>query len=448
MGNALATRERLRFEHISDSSGLVVIDECNRGSMCILVIETDAYGTQTYIVSKSANAGASDNSLVRLGAVGRVRGRVTGPVDCSVSNLRVAVQVNSDGGGYEGFATTTTNQKGEFEVPAVLAGHAQISLDLPDDFPFDHPPYTFDIKQDDVTPFDLKLARLKWLVGQCRDRETKQPVGGVGVHIVGPGVDRNIKSHQSGRFRFKLIPGRYELRIASPRGFVAPESSFSYVEIDEAFDDGATLPESTFELDRGTDVTGVVLDANDKPVPEAAISAIWPPSNNPLTYLRDRQAISDANGQFTLVDVWRGGPVRITAQTDDAATLQPTFYLVDSRVPLKLRVLPEASIRVSGQVVDSEKQGIAGANVSVWRRFKNGDDRIIWSHVVKGCFGIRTDHQGCFVAPIELSRSEPYEIVVAAQGFVCSESTTVDMSGADGRDLHVPTIRLMRDASQ
>jgi protocatechuate 3,4-dioxygenase beta subunit len=110
-------------------------------------------------------------------------------------------------------------------------------------------------------------------------------------------------------------------------------------------------------------VSGVVLDEDDKPIPDVKVSLDWNNESSELT---------DSNGRFTLNHFPRG-KARINAQkqgyyesnSEEAASGEKDFEItmVKAESQTQRPTLPSGDAVISGRVVDNHGQPIAGANI-------------------------------------------------------------------------------------
>ncbi|RMH39140.1 MAG: carboxypeptidase regulatory-like domain-containing protein [Deltaproteobacteria bacterium] len=139
-----------------------------------------------------------------------------------------------------------------------------------------------------------------------------------------------------GRFVLARVPdGRYRLRVTGP----GIEDTY----IEEPFEvDGRDVDLGDIVVRRGIARSGVVVDADGRPVAKARVSVA----------VRGRVSTleSDADGRFALPTLAAGVPLRVKASTDDAAS--DWIDVGEAQTTVEVRLAEAATGGISGALVD------------------------------------------------------------------------------------------------
>ena len=134
---------------------------------------------------RTLGAGYHTHQRVSARAGGRVSGRVVTGAGQPVSGLRVRAETFPDGydlGGTLGSGSVTTDENGQFEIPAMAAGRLSLVLDLRSrpDLPFRGlPPANQVVEAGRTTSVGIRLKRAVHIEGVIRERGTGLPIAGV-----------------------------------------------------------------------------------------------------------------------------------------------------------------------------------------------------------------------------------------------------------------------------
>lgn len=139
---------------------------------------------------------------------------------------------------------------------------------------------------------ELRLARAGRIVGQVIDVATRKPLSDARL-IAGPQVSdfaAQAFSDVEGKFTLKSLPPG-KTRVTVYRAGSAPEMT----EVEVASGEEKSI---LVKLGQPRDITGTVLDAADKPAPEAFLETRAWRGGDTLTL----RTVSDEKGRFTLLD--------------------------------------------------------------------------------------------------------------------------------------------------
>ncbi len=166
---------------------------------------------------------------------------------------------------------------------------------------------------EDTRKLEVTVSGGITLAGKVVDAESK-PVAGADVSVIlhtsnyGSGLGSSqVRTDKNGRYEYKAIPGDMTYSVqASADGYGEDSTD---LEVSDAVDSRVDIEPLT--LKKATmSVSGIVVDANDKPVPGARVYI----NGDGQQY---RQGKSDAKGRFT-IDKLCQGRIQVSAQLDQA----------------------------------------------------------------------------------------------------------------------------------
>ncbi len=171
---------------------------------------------------------------------------------------------------------------------------------------------------------------------------------------------QTVTTAADGSYRFSgLAPTAYQIGINKPSGYTFPKTGgFSFASLTP--ESGSELKNINFTLTRGLSISGVVVDDEGKPIPQASISGSAHDGND------DSEAKTDDSGAFTLSGFNAGTRVDLYAYKEGFA--QPTrdprerrrgYDLKQNLTGIKMVLIPGAT--VSGTVVDTRGAPVRGA---------------------------------------------------------------------------------------
>ncbi len=208
----------------------------------------------------------------------------------------------------------------------------------------------------------------------------------------------NSTTDPNGVARIRLMPGDYELTGVYKQGYTHPDDRESFtVEVDK-----------TKQLERTLSglptITGVVYDDAGEPL-EGVEVKIMPQGGG-----REKQ-MSDAEGKFTVTwdpryrssDTVRCLVARHTGRNLAVAQLAGE---ASSTAELKLR----PGVTLTGEVVDPNGRGIAGAELRIMLRVSN------WGSTLESSRDVRTDTEGKFEVPA-IPSDQQYNVTALARGY-------------------------------
>lgn len=404
-----------KFAKTTNASGEAELDGVVKGRTVQVTATAPRFGSQSLSIAE-----AGDKGDVTLSPVGLVRGRVTAPNDAAVKGLRVNAVTHAQAGlsFRNGVGTATTNEQGEFEIADLMAGQGSVAVATNPESDLVAQSTNVLVKAGETANVEIKLLTAKRVIGVVRDAETKKPIADVAV---GTSVGQRVEtatSDKDGKFQIKMLPGMNHLNLqVVPAPYITPIYGFRQFTLAENFLDGHEPAEAVFELQRGESITGRVEGADGQPVSDARISAAFNYREGQLGTLRQSSTKSGKDGEFTLSGVARTATLLVTAQTDDAATLEPVRYAVASMSPLKLVVSADGLFHLTGRIIDSRQRGVPRAKLELHSQQRDEYGNVMSSARVQTP-GLTTDADGKFKVSKKLARAAVYQLHVEADGFL------------------------------
>ncbi len=364
-------------------------------------------------------------SVISLGPVGKVVGRVVSDNPAAAADLEVRIFTNpSDSEPYSyrqsGLFTTRTNNQGQFEVPAIRAGAIRITVAENPHFALLATP-TNDVlaAPGQVTTIKVPLRKATRLSGRALDRNTKRPVADVVVVWNRDAGEVSTKSNENGEYSLLTFPGSMSLRIFPPLPYVALADS-QRLTIRNA--DSVKLPD--LPLTRGYSLKGQTADANGSPQSGIRLEASWSEDESPNTPWGQshqrvaRNAESDDAGHFTIRAVPPDREVRLAARKRGVDVASPVTLESPPREPLKLTVRALEMIHLSGTVVDSHRRPVPNAVAQIEMQTEASPNTREVGVVDKAT----TDAQGHFRSTKTFDREGLYRAQVRIAGEKVAES--------------------------
>ena len=188
------------------------------------------------------------------------------------------------------------------------------------------------------------------LAGRITDKNTGEALAGIQVHALQFGAGGyNGASGADGRYQILgLTAGSWLVNVDNNNPVLVEDNVEAMESVSIEAGKSSTYD---IEIDRGEPITGVTVDANGAPVPEAMVSAelYLPGGDEPRCWFK-----SDRSGAFTVWGAHPGDHVAVKASKDELgsfiAVVQPKAGEALERITLTL--LPK--VTVSGRFVDEQ----------------------------------------------------------------------------------------------
>jgi hypothetical protein len=402
---------RARLRRQTDANGHVNLPVDGRKNVHSLMIEAAAFGTQyTSFVDRQRRFVTPPN-VVSLGAVGKVVGRIVSDEPTAAADLEVRIFTNPPEDEHQGYNQygvfrTRTNERGQFDVPAIRAGAMSIVVYESERFSR-LAVATRDVlaASGQVTTIEVPLRKATRVSGRTFDRNTNRPVPGVVVAWNRNAREVSTVTNANGEYSFLTFPGSTSLRIFPPLPYV-PLADFQQVTIRNS--DSVTLPD--LPLTKGYSLTGRTVEADGKPKSEIQLEASWSEeesANTPWGQKHTRvaqRATSDDDGHFSIPGVPPDRELRLTASRQGVEVAPPMTLDSPPTGPVKLTVRALDMIYLSGTVVDSRRRPIANALAQIEMSSDAGPNRKEVGVVDKAT----TDAQGRFRSAKKFDRHGLY----------------------------------------
>jgi len=443
---------------VSAADGTAVIKNLPLGYETAFVVDNPQFAQLRYPEGQfilTADSGTQWKDI-KLQAGGSIDGVMTAPDGRPVAKARVTAQTADS---MPKYANTTTDDKGHFSLTQMLPGKYKLSAYLMDPWAA-----TWAARDLPVTlasgehKSGVKLGILKGAIvkGRILYKNGVKSTGGVNVSVerhTGATVDSamSVYVEAPGDFHFTLAPGDIKVSVfeggnsLAQQEFTAKSGETKVV----SFTVDAPAPPAS--------VRGIVTDQNGKPVPGATVTfstASFEPSST---------VTSGPDGTFSL-SAENSPMIYVRARKGDSVTLKDTPAVDGDNVTLKLQ--DNALATITGKVVDTNGQPIAGATVTPieWHA-RSGDNldavttdasglyhtgmlppgfRYSFSTNAKGYASIFTDSlfpqpgETLNAADIVLKRKDSFVAgrVIDSHGFPLARA---EVTPNDDRDTHVTT---------
>lgn len=327
-----------------------------------------------------------------------------------------------------------TGDDGILELPAPTAASLPVHALMPDlrsalatlEAPPAEPPAENDSEPEG--PRVLRLEEPPELAGQVVEQGSRTPLPGAllwapeagqAVSTTGPRGFYRLRLPRAPSQPFRLtalLPGYL------PRGLAVEPHQVAT---------GARDPLPTLVLQPAAAVSGTVVDARGRPVPDAELT-IASRSNR-----RRGDAISGPRGRFFVAPLEPGGPVRLFAEkTGHAPTSVDLPRLQPHQTVTGVRVVLQDGRSAHGRVVTAEDEPVAGAEVRLMPGLRENSlvERFFQRQRVLGRDPSLSDAEGIF--RFEHLAEGIYNLRVEASGFAAAEVPGLEIpAGREPLDL-------------
>jgi protocatechuate 3,4-dioxygenase beta subunit len=294
----------------TDAEGKALVQGLDRWAW--LHVNADGYSPKETDVQLSSIAGSITKKTVLLAKGALVSGVVQDPDGKPIANARIDGERDSMWGLFgDDFHKILSDEQGRWSIPALSAGTYRFSAKS-DEFSLGYSePTTLDGK----TPTENVIIRLEpgGIVTGKVVTQGGAPVVGAIVHAMKDtdswsSISRRAYSDEEGKFTIKGMP-KAPLRIGakSVDGNLASPASVDLT-------NGPA--EVTLTIDIAGTITGIVVDMNGKPIPEAEVNAF------PVNFMSDQKkwntlqpgsVVSDPDGRFEVKGVVTGEDFSMSA---------------------------------------------------------------------------------------------------------------------------------------
>ncbi|HEY8750115.1 MAG TPA: M56 family metallopeptidase, partial [Tepidisphaeraceae bacterium] len=359
----------------TDSRGTVTFEDLPRNASVTIQTDDERYANPGYNDRVGLIAeDISTQKTIRLEHGASVSGRVTyGPAGAPAAGIHVGVQ-GTIRGGWGGGHIVETDASGSFRAANLTAGEYNVVLYLTPDVEKDWTAIAREAIKVEVgsnlTGIDLTLIHGVVIRGTITKGDTGEPFidSHLNVYAIGPAHPRSGGGMQSsdvqhdGSYVVRVPPGKQEIILS---GSIAPYDGQGQPrqEVTVAEGQDATVD---FALPRrpGKPVSGSVVDAEGKPVPDVVVMATSRGAGGsyPAT------TKTDAAGKFQFEAVAPESTVRVRQATQDGAA---SVIVQGGETSLRLQIARPAEVTMTGTVVDSAGKPVPYPRVRIMTWYGN-----------------------------------------------------------------------------
>lgn len=422
----------------TDAIGRAALPALPREGFYTVQVMTEATGTQQLRLRDMAGEPAERG--IRLRPAGRIEGRII--ADRPEWAKGVKVYLSTSGRTYdiafdrtEGQAQATSGPDGTFVVPAIAGGRLSIMAGVDKTLPVrPRLPQNLDIPAGQTTRVEIPMVPAVKVAGVIRVAGTGQPVKGASISV-GYGAPRQsdrVETDAQGRFTAHVLPGDVTMHVISmPDGFVQLGEPWAEK---HRVPEGKTFDLPAIEVVQGITVTGRLVDAENRPVAEISLNGIS--GNRRYGFGR-----TDKKGAFSLSKAPAG--LEMSYQVWPSPHENPVDAQIVTRDPLVLRVdlvgrmanSGKARVpQVSGTVVDSDGQPVAGAGVTLTVRNQN----------TMAFQQLTTDDRGMYHHPGRITKGIRYRAIVSPGKYAIAASPEITSEGTDSITLPPVSVARLR----
>jgi hypothetical protein len=375
-------------------------------------------------------AGPDGVYVLRLACAGRVEGRVTAADPRAVRGLTLFLSTKADPSDDDwtgGFAEAVTDADGRFATPAIAEGALTVRFIAHQDLPFrgrlaSQP----EVHSGQTTRVEVPLRQAVRVQGLVKEQPTGKGIAGAMVRLDWtPGVPL-LRTDAEGRYSGFLLAGSVTPYVpAMPWDYFYARWILDTLPIPPGTKELTAKP---YMLTRGVSVRGKVTDPDGKPIPGAAVRALWTLTEG------DYDAVStctDRHGRFLLRGIDPKAELRLTAHYLDLATPAPVRVKATAEGPITVVLNPGNTAALACRVVDPKGRGIAGAVVRLRSRLHSprGGAGLFENAVEVADKGsLRTGADGRLLTPPVLPADREYRAEVEAWGSTSARTEWIEPS--------------------
>jgi protocatechuate 3,4-dioxygenase beta subunit len=202
----------------------------------------------------------------------------------------------------------------------------------------------------------IKLLEATLLRGQVTDADTGEGVGGVVLHLLEKPAIQG-RTDASGYYRLgPVLPGRYTVQLARPRGYAVPGSVSQAIDVRE----GIVVAAPDFRLKKGVRLWGRVLDSANAPVADANVFVSFEGSMS-----KDVGVRTKPDGTFLIGGFWQDTGLRLWAERmgEGSMGVGPVDVQEADVLGITLTLAAPRRGRIEGRVLQPNGGGVGGAVV-------------------------------------------------------------------------------------
>ncbi len=326
----------------TDNAGRAALPAYPIQKMLNVNVISDDLGTQQFAHFAKVNPdGSRDRSgeELKLQPVGRIEGRVIADQSELFRDMVIYIETQFDptsSPACRGQAMVTVDREGRFVIPQIAGGMVELMVAQLDNrlpvqprLPMDN---ELEVVPRRTTRIEIPLEMTIPVHGLIRIKGSNAPVAGATISV-GYGVGHQsdtVKSDAAGKYTARVLPGKVGMQVIHVPNYDATQLSDSRTAKYDVPEDSTDFELPPIELTKTKTLSGRLLDAAGKPLPERQIFGI----NGDDSYGFGR---SDKNGDFKLTGVPEGMTLeKFKIWTDGNGA--PLDSIIDSTDPLVVRL--------------------------------------------------------------------------------------------------------------
>lgn len=235
---------------------------------------------------------------------------------------------------------------------------------------------------------DIVFSTGAVLVGSVVDEATGKPREGIGVYISPAGsdwMDTPVRalSDKQGKFTARIPPGRSSVRVFNPDGYGRPEDAIS-ITVERGERKALTI-----KVAKAVSLSGTVVDAQGKPVPNESINIRIGESES--TAKMGGRSTTDQAGKFTFRDLVEGKARIIVGRDFGPAKwelIEPKELTIPASSPVKVVVKKQQLLTLTGRTVTSDGKPVSGVSIKLDVRAPEPEHRVRFEEVTSDRGGL------------------------------------------------------------
>jgi hypothetical protein len=404
-------------ETVTDFRGRAVMTAFFPDEITAIRVTAAGYGHQEFTFGPERFN--DETKVVRLRAVGGLKGRVVGKQDAA-RHCRLHVTSFSppdDPLPRTYTRTISTDENGRFELSEIAVGSHSIATVPRFDFGWwARPRGLLEVLPGKTTHVELILKPAVRVRGIVREKGTQKPIAGVQV-AVAIAETGAMTTGQDGTYEGYVPPGATFMTARYiPAAYARPFYSFPQVNIPE---DAVEFVLPPFELSKAGEVAGLVVDENSRPTAGAEVEASWMmEERRRRTLPQDLVVRSGPDGRFVFQGIHVDAEVSLSARYHGLRAREPRPAPIGSATTLRLRSAD--SVAMEGRILDGSGRALPGASVHL--RYRRRATQIGQADeeglvLFERGFVLVTDVQGRYRTPEELELDREYTAYAHAEGY-------------------------------
>ena len=433
-----------------DANGVATLDGYLPEDILGLDARTEGFGTQT----RETDQPTPGDRTIRLRPVGGLSGKVVADDPAKLKGWKVSASTRPDDepgySGTVGHYWEDTDDQGRFRFPTLPSGHLTITA---------HPPEGVAYLADDVKDrkieaggqleVDVPARRAVIVAGSVCEAGTGLPIPGVWIHLFMPGRNGSwggVRTDEKGRYAQVVWPGEVSMfpPTGAPEHYLPPGATTVAKHV---VPEGVERDEwPAIEMIRGVAIRGFVLDAQGRPVADAAVSARYPGDDTGDVTRARASTRTDHRGGFRIPGIAPGLEIRLSAKKGGDATKEPSTALAGAEQPISLTLARSDAVAIRGRILGPDGRPVPDALVLLRSKATGtGLESYQESSVdFDDVETIRTGADGAFETPRELDSGRRYRAEAVALGMARAQTEWIHPPATSFPDLKLRRVRGLR----